>query len=515
MPAIQQPFTTLAALGMLLAASMPIASAAEPAEGDSPAVVSKQIDELFQAAWDKAGIQPALPDDAMFLRRVYLDLTGVIPTVSETRAFLADEQPDKRARLVEDLLARPRHATRMASLWRHVMLPRGGNEFAAQQFQGWLEREFRDHTPYDALVRELLTARGTAGQSPAVIYYDALGLKPEELAASMSQVFLGVQIRCAQCHDHPFAAWKQDDFWGLAAFFGRLPQAEGVAATGLEDLPSGEVQHPKTNVAVIPRYPDGTAWTFIPEETRRLHLASWTVSADNPYFARAAVNRLWSMLLGRGLIEPVDDLGDHNPTRHAEALELLASDFATHGYDLRRVLRVLAGTRLYQQTSDASPEQSADPTLFARMPVRSLSAEQIYDCLVKAAGQRDPLDPNDTRRMAARQAFLTQFDAPTQKATELQAGIPQALAMLNGPLVEELVDPSRSDLVVAVSDSPFFSDEQRIEALFLATLSRPPRPEELTLLRERLAARGAADRPQALSDLLWALVNSSEFIVNR
>ncbi len=483
---------------------------------ESPSVVSARIDALFEQTWRDEGVEPApMADDAMFLRRVYLDLTGVIPSVNEARAFFEDDRADKRMRLIDELLARPRHAARLANVWRHILLPRGSDIGSSARMEQWLERQFRDNTPYDVLARDVLTAHGSPGQSEPVVYYLALGVKPEELAASSSQVFLGVQIRCAQCHDHPFTAWKQGDFWGLAAFFARLSQGDQLGSSGLQDLRSGEVRLPKSNAVVAPKLPGKTDVEAAPNETRRQWLARWITSPENPYFARAAVNRIWGLMFGRGLVEPVDDMGEHNAASQPAVLDLLAQDFVASGYDVRRVFQVLAGSSVYQRTSNATIEGKG-AQLFAVMPVRSLSAEQIYECLISAAGRRESLETESPKHAAALAEFLAQFDAPTRKATEFQAGIPQALTMLNGPLVAELTDPQRGDLLAAVADSPFLTDNGRIETLYLATLSRFPRDEERTRMVEYVKSGGAAhDRAQALADVLWALLNTSEFVLNR
>lgn len=483
----------------------------------SPEVVSQQVDALFAEAWRSARVQPAShTDDATFLRRVTLDLTGIVPEIGQARRFLADNRPDKRTRLIDELLDRPRHATHLANVWREVLLPRTVPESTFAGFESWLRERFRNNVPYDQLVREILLARGTLSQSPPVIYYAALDTKPAELAASTSRMFLGVQIRCAECHDHPFANWRQEDFWSLVAFFARVRgPAIGGGVALLDDGPSGEVQHPVTKKTVPPRFLDGTAAPTATGEPRRAMLARWITSVENPYFARAAVNRAWWLMFGRGLIDPVDDLGEHNPPTHPEVLDLLTADFISHGYDLRRLLRILAGTQVYQLSSDAdaSSDHLAD---YTSMPVRSLSAEQVYDCLVQAAGRRDPLDPQAPELLEQRRLFLAQVEAPTRQPTTFQGGIPQALALLNGPFVQELTGPDSGDLVVALTDNPFLSDEQRVDALYLTALTRFPNTEERRRALDWVQkCQKSGDVAQAYSDVLWALLNCSEFILKQ
>jgi hypothetical protein len=493
--------------------------------------MAQRIDALLERAWLQAGVSPAPPaTDAEFLRRASLDLTGVIPTVSEVRAFLGSQSADKYERLIDDLLRKPTHAAHFATMWRHIMLPADANvQQFGTAFEAWLRQQFTmdpvtgRSTPYNRLVEQVLLARGNAAQSGPALFYTALGLRPEELAASTSRIFLGVQIQCAQCHDHPFDHWKQRDFWGYAAFFARLRRnANQPIPLQVEDADTGEVTLPDSSEPVPPRWLGGPESPDDTASSRRARLAQWMTAADNPFFARAAVNRLWAVLFGRGLVEPVDDLGAHNPPSHPELLDELAAYFVDSGYDVHGLLRVLASTRAYRLSSRASPETAARPELFAAMAVKTLSAEQLYDCLQEAMRRRETAFATGGMLFAdgrgfdqTRQQFLSRFRAPTQKATEFQAGIPQALTLMNGQLIASATDVQQSDLLRAL-DAPFFSDGECIEVLFLSTVSREPTPEELdacsAYLRERVAS--GADRKQPLGDILWALLNSAEFVLN-
>ena len=473
---------------------------------------------MFENAWNEAGLRPAqAADDATFLRRATLDLTGVIPEIGETRKFLAERDTAKKTRLIDDLLNRPRHATHLAHVWRDALLPRAFTGPTSAGFTKWLQERYRSSVPYDELVREVLLARGNLSQSPAVLYYAAHDSKAEELAASSSRVFLGLQIRCAQCHDHPFADWLQDDFWSYAAFFARVqgPSRNGGPAQ-FDEGPSGEVLHPVDKKPVAPRFLDGSPVSTATSEPRRAVLARWVTDRRNPYFAKAAINRVWSVMFGRGLVDPVDDQGSHNAATHPEILELLAQDFVAHNYDLRRVFRVLGRTRAYQLSSKKSEHGGAAIETYTSMPVRSLSADVIYDSLVQAAGRRTAYPENSPELVRQRAEFVAQVEAPTRTAIEFQGGIPQSLALLNGPFVDKLTNPSTSDLIAALADSPFLTDERRVESLYLAALARTPDERELqhslTWIKE-CAKKG--DPSQAFSDILWALLNSSEFILKR
>jgi len=497
---------------------------ADEAPRSASAVMSARVDMLVAERWVSANVRPAArSDDSEFCRRASLDLAGVIPTVSEVRAFLADSTADKRARWIDRLLASPRHASHMANTWRRIMLPRGAvsEDLAALAgFEGWLRQQFAENRRYDHVVADLLVATGSPRQNRPTLFYTALGLKPEEIAATTSRIFLGVQIGCAQCHNHPFGHWTQPDFWGFAAFFARLQQPQGPQAQmELIDTVDGEVMLPDTSEPVPPKYLGGELATTPEPEGRRLQLAIWLASRDNPYFARATVNRVWSLMFGRALVEPVDDLDGSNRPSHPELLDELAQYFIDSAFDLRELFRVLANTQAYQRSSRmADDDPPVAPELFARMPIRAMTPDQLYDSLVRAT-LRPPAQYTEGAMLgraldSSRLAFLAKFDAGTNTPTEFDSGIPQALTLMNGALVSEAVNLEKSGLLAAL-DAPFFSNQDRVETLLLATLSRPPRPQELLAMTEHIehaAARGHSR--QAMADILWALVNTAEFQLN-
>ena len=503
----------------------------EPAVAAPPPVeeMAARIDALLAEAWTREGVEPAPPaSDAEFLRRAWLDLCGIIPPlndpdgISGVRNFLASTDPNKRANLVQKLLARPRRATHLAAIWQSVLLPLDANvqQFGQSAFQSWLRGRLADNVPYDVLMEEIVLARGSANQPGPALFYTSLQLKPEELAASTSRVFLGTQIQCAQCHDHPFDHWKQRDFWAYAAFFGRLSriQPRQTASYEVLDIQRGEVKLPGTQEVVLPQFLGGKVSSDESDKTRRERLVQWLTWPENPFVARAAVNRVWAQLFGRGLVEPVDDLGEHNPPSHPQLLDELAAYFVRTGYDLNRLTETLAATRAYQLSSQSPAEGIDRPELFARMAVKSLTAEQLYDCLLEATRRREVAMTQQTglnrSTDAARAAFLNRFRAPTQGATEYEGGVPQALTLMNGPLMRQATDLSQSDLLVAL-DAPFFSTERRVEVLFLSTLARLPDDAERTTFSAHVERAGSdSDRRRALGDILWALLNTAEFTLN-
>jgi len=500
------------------------AEPAQPTQADRRAAMVRRIDEIINARLKAEGIEPAArSSDAEFLRRVSLDLTGAIPRVADVRAFLADERPDKRARMIDRLLDSPAHATHMANTFRHIMLP-GGMDIEQINnvvgVQNWLRQRFVENVRYDNLVSELLVATAGDDAGPA-LYYTSLELLPEKLAGSTARIFLGLQIECAQCHDHPFDHWKQTDFWGYAAFFARLRRPDmnqpGVQMA-LVDIDEGEVQHPKTGEVVLPQYPSGNAPAKDELGTRRQQLAIWMASRDNPYLPRAAVNRGWSILFGRGIVEPVDDLGPQNPPSHPELMDELTRYFTKSGFDMRELLRTLANTEAYQRTSAWSGPKQPPADLYACMAVKTLSAEQLYDSVNRVLNRRGQgmmpgtnvqsslLDPQ-------RQVFIAKMQVAGRSPLEYQAGVLQALTLLNGSDLAEATDPQKSPLLGAL-EAPFLGSDEQLQTLFIATFSRPATDEELTLCKNQLASRSESDKAKAWSDILWAIMNSAEFALN-
>jgi hypothetical protein len=494
--------------------------------------LSRRVDDQLAALWQSNGIRPVGPaSDAEFMRRVYLDLTGRIPHVSEVQAFLDDPSPDRRELLVERLLAHRDHATHLAAVWREVLLPSdvdltrlGGTA----KFDEWLAERFAENVSYDKVVRELLLAEGRVSESGPLLFYAALKLNPEELAARTSRAFLGVRMECAQCHDHFFdETITQRDFWSFAAFFARISRPRGKMemtspVLAVRDNAEGDVTIPESDEVVRPRLPlSGDEIEDTPDgPTRRAQLVDWLTSKNNGHFARATVNRVWSHLFGRGIVEPVDDMRPANAPIAPEVLDTLSRDFAASGFDLRRLLRELVLTQAYQLTSQSETSDPSRTLHFAQMNIKSFTAEQLYDCISVASGRRaeifSTMNGVGLERFSdmSRQAFVEQFRAPQGQATDYQAGIPQALTLMHGGLIHSATDLATSGLLKSLA-APFFSDEQRLDTLFLSTLSRyPDEREREVMLQPITAASDDKEKQQALGDVLWVLLNSAEFTLN-
>jgi hypothetical protein len=510
--------------------SVPVASdqAVASAHRDSRQMASR-IDELLAQQWAAAKIEPAPPaSDSEFLRRASLDLTGVIPRASQVRDFLADERPEKRKVLIDELLASPRHATHMATTWRNRILPTGVEPVRNREaiaLQKWLRTRFAKNLRYDNLVGELLLTIGGDELGPG-LYFQANDLSPEKLAGSVAELFLGVKLDCAMCHDHPFAEWSQRDFWGLAAFFARVKARDERGMSMMEaryrlvDANEGDVRLPDSVEVVPPKFPRGDAANDDSRQSRRVQLAIWMTSRDNEFFARAAVNWAWAHLFGRGLVETLDDVTAPDSSPHAQLLDELAEYFADSNYNLQQLWRTLASTRAYQLSGGSEDSVAAD--LFAQMRAKPLTPEQLYDSfLLLAPGLATDGDAVRTTDMAssldedpARMEFVRNMRSPPGSATEFRAGTLQVLMLMNGRVAAGVSDQEASNLLGAIV-APYMNDGERVESLFLATVSRPPDDEERQTCAAALAeCKTDTDRSRALSDILWALVNSTEFAFN-
>lgn len=495
------------------------------------------IDRHIQQALKTNAVKPApLADDAEFLRRAYLSITGRIPRVSEAREFFADKRPDKRRRLVEELLETPGYITHYTDFWRHVMLPEVNadiqSRFLIPGFEAWLREKLQDNVKYDEVVRELLTTsfdtnpnrRGVniyqrLGEASPVAFYRVKQAKPENLAAAVARTFLGVRIECAQCHNHPFDTWKREQFWGFAAFFAGLQRTGNNVFSPVREIPDRrELTIPDTSTVVQAKFLTGEEpqWRF--RQGARETLANWVTARDNPYFARAAVNRIWGKLFGVGLVDPVDDFSASNPPSHPKLLDALAKEFVKQNYDVKFLIQAIAASRTYQRTSRRTDDSQSNPQLFSRMAVQGMSPEQFVNSLATAVGDFQPYQARNSyvfgrndARSQLRDLFANDSEPPTQRSTSIL----QALAIMNGGFTSGATDLQRSRTLAAVVDFPLATTAERIETLYLATLSRKPGKNELKRLVKYVDSGGPKkDSDKALSDVFWALLNSSEFMLN-
>jgi hypothetical protein len=526
--------------------------AARAGAAEDAAALSATIDRLVAAAWEENQVTPApAAGDAEFARRAALDLTGKIPTAGELREFLDDPAADKRARLIERLLNGPSFITHSTNVEMRLLIPETDANQQARllgpAFQAWLREQIAANAGSDAIARAILTApvadeRTQAQRVPVpnlaryqepspLPFYLAKDVKSENLAASTARIFLGLRLECAQCHNHPFARWTREQFWGYAAFFASLEKQGPAAAflSPIRELPDRrEAAVPGTEKVVQAMLLDGSEPRFRFRVPARMALAEWMTDPDNPYFARAAVNRIWAQLFGTGLVDPVDDMGADNPPSHPELLDALARGFAAHGFDRQYLYRAIVLSRPYQLTSAVSGAETSTETgtgpsadtsrLFARMPVRGLTGEQLYDSLVQAIGlapEEERTDRAFIASSASRGAFLETFARHDEKPTEPQTSILQALHLMNGQVVSAATRLDTGATLSAVAEAPFLDTGDRVETLFLAALSRRPTPDEADRMIAYVERGGTTgDRRTALADVFWALLNSPEFLFN-
>jgi Protein of unknown function (DUF1549)/Protein of unknown function (DUF1553) len=512
------------------AVAVRVAVVAQPPRANYPETpCANFIDDLVVAKLKRINIVPSqLSSDREFLRRVYLDTVGVLPSLEETRAFMEAKDPGKRDRFIDTLLERPEFAevwaTRFSDLFRVGLLDQGNK--GGRLIYSWMRKAIRDDKPYNEFVTELLTASGNLFYNPtANFYYVTEFAEPENYATNISQVFLGVRLECARCHNHPWEKWTQDDFWGFAGFFARM----GVKDTYQNDESQihlklkGEVVHPKTKKPVAAKYLDGPTETEGPDEDIREKLAVWMTSPDNPWFARAIVNRIVKHYLGRGLVEPVDDFRVTNPPSNEALLDALAKDFVRNGYSLRHTIRLILNSRAYQLSSEPNETNRNDEINYSRYPVKRLMAEQLIDAITQVTGVPEKYQgfPLGTRAMSiprgAPSYFLQAFGRMKAREVicerDLQPAMNQAMHLISGDTLQRQITAKNSRLAQWLED-PALSDEEILKRLFLAALVREPDSREISLALAPIRLRGPDARRQAFEDALWALFNSKEFAYN-
>jgi hypothetical protein len=513
------------------------AQARQPTSDDARRLAAK-IDEEIAKGYAARGVKPAaLTDDAAFLRRASLDIAGKVPTVNDVRKFLADDSPEKRVRAVERLLDSPGYANHFTNQYIELLLPESKTDyqrrFLIPTMHRWLRKNFVENTPWNKVVHELVSLPMQNSRDNMMIYrfyegggkptplpfYMAKQGKPEELAQAVVRVFLGVRLECAQCHDHPFGKWKREEFWSQAAFFAgfKPPRDNNFFFGPLNEVADRrEMTIPNTDRVAQARFLDGKQprWKF--KVGARTTLADWMTAKDNPFFAKAMVNRMWAHFFGVGLVEPVDDMVDDNKPSHPELLDVLARGFAESGFDLKYLIKAITLSRTYQLSSMTEVSRPDDLRLFARMPIKGLTGEQLFDSLCQATGFRD--GTNMQQRIfsfgSVRSNFLDKF-TDQDKRTEYHTSIPQALTMMNNQIIANATHPDRGEVLGAIVSSSFMSNKARIEALYLAALSRKPTKEESDRFVRYVERGGVSGSPKkALGDVFWALLNSTEFSFN-
>ncbi len=582
---------------------VPVVASASVTPVVAPLFSAANIDAAIRAEWTKEGIAPAPPvDDARFLRRAWLDLVGTIPPPDAVVAFLADTSPDKRQKTIDALLASPRYADHWSAYWDDVLMGQQVREQAVDRaaFRAWLHDRFASNAPWNTIVYDLVSATGRnseggprrgpyglppvatsmamdagatamddgddAGASPggarvngAVNWLLKFGNAPGDFAGTTSRAFLGVQIQCAQCHDHKTEKWKQTDFERFANCFTRTqiaPVDRGPAMGQIRRVDVRDVKRPvprfrnnpeaKSIVNAAPSTLDGT--DLASNENTRQAIAAWITAEKNPWFAQAIVNRMWGHMVGRGFVDPVDDLRPSNPATMPALLQQIADDFIAHKYDLKYLLRTIAATEAYRiasaPTKNAPEKLEAEHKLWARFRLTPLGPEELLNAVLAATNLEDAVRKNgadlDKIRVQLARVWVFLFDVDEDFDRDAFEGtISQALTLLNGSLIGSASSAIPGGALADVMARPG-ADADKIEWLYLRALSRKPGEDEIALWQKyiadaiaapagartkpkapdplrRLESKGAAKRDartQAFEDILWALLNSSEFVFN-
>ena len=501
-----------------------------PSELYASLPVRNGIDSAVWRQLQRLGIALSAPaEEHTVLRRLYLDLIGRGPTADEARQYLTDSSPDKRVRLIDRLLDDPEYAEHWANKWTDLLRPnpyRVGIK-ATLNYDAWIRNAFRQNKPYDQFVRELITAQGsTFRNGAATLFRDRRS--PDELTTMVSQLFLGVRLECAKCHHHPFEAYGQDDFYSFAAYFaevGRKGTGVSPPISGSEEFifagGKGVVTHPLTGATMKPKPLFGETPSVEGLDDPRIALAVWLTSPQNPYFAKTIANRVWADVMGRGLVEPVDDLRATNPPSNPELLDLLASELRDHDFDLKHLLRFIASSHVYGLSSLPNEWNAADQRSFSRHYRQRLRAEVLFDTVCQITGYEAEFDamPPGSRAKELWTAripslFLDAFsrqdpnqDPPCERNTD--PTIVQALHLMNSEkLMQQVTSDNGRAAQMAAGER---LSETIIDELYLSAFARFPVADEVSAAKEYFAADGSGRR-QSVEDLLWALVNSAEFV---
>ncbi|HET6246472.1 MAG TPA: DUF1549 and DUF1553 domain-containing protein [Tepidisphaeraceae bacterium] len=486
------------------------------------------IDTLVDAKLKKLRILPSeLCSDEVFLRRAHIDICGNLPTVEEHDRFLADKDSAKREKLVDELLSRKEFVDIWVMKWAELLQIRSDGQQVSYKnallYYNWLEDKIAHNVPFDQIVQELLGANGGTFKNPATNYYQ-ITTDTLKVSENTAQVFMGMRIQCAQCHNHPFDRWTQDDYYGFAAFFSQIgrKQAEDPRETIVFNRGNGEVNHPVGGRVMQPKFLGGE----IPDvkgKDRRVVLAKWLASSDNPYFAKNLSNIVWAHFFGKGIIDPVDDVRVSNPAVNPELLDTLAQKFTEYHYDFKRLVRDICTSRTYQLASETNESNEADEHNFSHSLIRRMRAEVVMDCMSEATGTKDKFRglPLGSRAVqiadgATTDYFLTTFGRATRETVcscevKMDPNLSQALAMINGNTVSAKVGNSP---VINEMFQEKKTPEQMVVDLYVRTLGRNPTNAEMASLSAQIAQAGPANRPKVMVDIFWALLNSQEFMFN-
>ncbi|MFM7151611.1 MAG: DUF1549 domain-containing protein [Gemmataceae bacterium] len=500
------------------------------------------VDQFTSKKWKELGLLPSdICTDSEFIRRIYLDLCGSLPAPAVVQSFLEDRDPGKRDKLVDALLESPEYSYYFANKWADILrVKRRGQGDRAEGtfgFHNWIRRAISRDMPYDEFTRNILGATGDEMSSPATVWYKELN-QPQEFVDDTAQVFLGLRLACAQCHHHPYEKWSQDDYWGLAAFFGRIGR-KSIPVPGGENgqnsrvaifnLPSGNVVNKKTNKPAEPKPLDAQPLSVPTFEDPRQKLVDWMVAKENPFFAKAVANRYWAHFFGRGIVDPLDDMRITNPPSNPELLDTLANELISKNYSLKHLIRLIAKSNTYQLSSNPNQFNKHDKQNYARYYPRRMSAEVLFDAVNQVAQAPAGFGGLPSDRHAPNRAimlpdesftsyFLDVFGRPQRiSACECErvseANLAQALHLLNSDEIQSKLnrENGRADRMAKDTKS---SDSDKVDELFLWAFSRKPTNEQRRVALDHLSKHGN-NKKTAYENILWALLNTKEFVFNK
>ncbi len=483
------------------------------------------IDELVGAKLRKLRIEPSeICSDEVFLRRVTLDITGLLPTPEEHVAFISDGDPNKRSKLIDRLLQRKEFSEIWAMKWSQLLMVKTGPQIAYKQmflYSNWLTSRLAENVPLDQLVRELISSSGGTFTAPQTNFYQ-VERNTLKVAENVAQVFLGIRTQCAQCHNHPFDRWTMDDYYSFAAFFAQIGRKEGedYRETIIFNRGGGDVRHPVSGRVMPPKFLGG-ATPDVKDQDRRAVLAEWLTSPDNPYFAPSVANRVWEHFFGIGIVEPVDDIRVSNPPSNPELFEALGDKLVEYNYDFKRLVRDICNSNTYQRSTQRNASNETDELNFAHGNIRRIGAESLLDCINQVTGTKEKFKGLPLGARAVQIAdgkttnyFLTTFGrAPRETVCACEANtdptLSQALHLLNGDTVERKIAQGK---LVEEMVKEGLTPPQVLEALYIRCLTRKPTIEEMQRFDGLLPKSN--DDIAGLHDIFWALLNSREFLFN-
>ena len=492
---------------------------------DSPKPQVNYIDELVNLKLKKLRIDPSgRASDEAFLRRVFVDLVGQVPTEEEYNRYMSSTEPDKRDKLIDELLSRKEFTEVWVSKWAEWLMMRSSNQTSPKSitlYYTWLSEQIAENVPLDKMVRGILGASGGTFKNPSTNFYQ---IEPDVLKVSenVAQIFMGMRVQCAQCHNHPFDRWTMDDYYSFAAFFKQVgrKQGEDYRETIVFNAGGGEVNHPVGGRVMPPVFLGGGP-ADVAGKDRREVVADWLASPRNPYFAQNFVNRIWHHFFGIGIVEPVDDVRVSNPASNDPLLVELAKRFTESNYDFKALVRDICRTEAYQRSTEKNPSNATDERNFASQTLRRIKAESMLDIISQVTSTKDkfPKLPLGSRAVqiadgATSTYFLTTFGRATRETAcscevKMEPTLSQALHLLNGDTSNQKIQQGG---VIAALQKENLTPDQIIEKMYIRCLSRKPQPEELAALKPMFAE--GSDVKRSLDDIFWALLNSREFLFN-